>query len=180
MREKLLKLLRDKEKEQSFKKEFKSFSEICSPDADEEEFREYCKSNDRNNLLQYDYESFIEEDEAYHMVRAFLAFPNYGCILKNLNDSNYSEGIIRTELRRMESDGLVIIGNQKVQEYILIENGDFSYNLGANWVADTESIILTTKGISKWRYFIYKANENPVYLVISSIALIISIIALFK
>jgi len=180
MREKLLKLLRDKEKEQSFKKEFKSFSEVCSPDADEEEFREYCKSNDRNNLLQYDYESLIEEDEAYHTVRAFLAFPNYGYILKNLNDSNYSEGIIRTELRRMESDGLVIIGNQKVQEYILIQDGSFEYHLGTNWILDTESIILTTKGISKWRYFIHKATENPIATITSVVAIIISIIALFK
>ena len=42
----------------------------------------------------------------------------------------------------------------------------------------TESIVLTTKGKTKWGYFWYKATENPVTTLLSLSAIIISIVGL--
>lgn len=185
MRDKIIKILKDIEKNQTFKKEKADFLEVCGPNPDMQDFRDYCENNDRNNLLQYDYEKYFEEDETYNTVRVFLTFPNYKYIAEKINDENkkpikFLEGYIKNELKRMEYDGLLTINEQPAQEYIVIENGDFSSHLGVSWKINTESITLTTKGISKWKYLIHKATENPIATITSVIAIIISIISLSK
>ncbi len=118
-----------------------------------------------------------------------LVFPDYGFIIKKYDDKYpvYSpDGIfelswkneIMFELKRMELDGLIVIGTQKTFPVIETKNGSsFSYDVTEEL---TESIVLTTKGKSGWEYFKNKATENPVTLILSLIAIIISIISLFK
>lgn len=184
MRKELLKLLEDIEKGSGVKTEVHDY--IYGPDSSEEEYLEYYRNVDRNKLLKYDYEKFFEENENYCMVRAFLIFPNYGFIVKELSDyieknkmrNSISESSIKAELKRMESDGLVMIGTQTIQEYTYVVDGSFNHVLGKGWTTKTESIILTTLGRSKWRYFWHKTTENPfavIAILISLASLVISI-----
>jgi len=147
MRKKLLKLLRDVENDNGFENKYKELWE------------------------EYACDYFVEE---------YLDFPNYRFIIKKVNDDNvvksrgvripFSDGGIKAELKRMESDGLVMISIQKGIGNANGTNGPDS----ENHVINTESIILTTKGKSKWRYFLHQVSENPFALA----ALIISLISL--
>lgn len=155
MREKLVTLLRELENENGFKNEYIQFEEN----------------------YQCDYS--VEE---------CLDFPNYRFVIKKLNDNHFTKGkrfispissnSISAELKRMEADGLVIIGVQDGIKYVFTKS-----NKGPDFDEDikftTESIILTTKGKSEWSYFLHKTTENPVTTVISLIAITISIITLF-
>ncbi|MDO8518126.1 MAG: hypothetical protein Q7S26_02445 [bacterium] len=151
----------------------------------------------RNNLIQllraFDRESIFENeyndsfgDEHYdYSVEEHIGFPNYRTIdrlyvarylnhLKSVAPSNS----IKAELKRMEADGLVMIGTQKGVKYSYAGDGKgFDYDEGVSFT--TESIVLTTKGQSGWRYFLYQAKENPFNVVaigISVIALIVSVV----
>ncbi len=157
MREKLLKLLRDIEKEQALKNDPKDSPSLESQkwygtDVSYEEIVEFHRDINRNRILKYTHEKFFGEDGAYHDVRSFLVLPNYRLLVERLNggakeNELLSENSILSELKRMESDGLVIIGFQTMQEYTFRENGDFTITLNGNgWESKTESITLATKG----------------------------------
>ena len=156
MRNKLIKLLRCLEEESGFKNEYTEFFE------------------------QYGCDYSIEE---------YLDFPDYKFVIKRFNDkhsitkengliSPISSNSIRAEIKRMEADGLVMIGTQEGIKYATTAtNQGPDFDEGAKFTI--ESIVLTTKGKSSWRYFIHKATENPITTVLSSTAIIISIISLF-
>lgn len=156
MRNKLIKLLRELEQENGFKNE---------------------------------YSEYLEEYQCDYSVGEYLDFPDYRFVVKRFNDkhsmtkdngiiSPISSNGIKAEVKRMEGDGLLMIG---VQEGI--KNAYSSTNQGpdfdGNFKFTSESIVLTTKGKSSWRYFLHKATENPITTILSSVAIIISIIALF-
>lgn len=190
MRKKLLKLLRNIEKQQTFKDRFSSRIELYNPeDSSLGEYLEYQQKNNQEHLLSYDYEKILE-DEEYHSVRSFLFYPNYELITvkyKNIYVKDfkypplYLDRSIKAELKRMETDKLITIDTQDVSEYALGDNGDFSTTLiGEGWKSKTESIILTTKGKFYIRYVWENLKENPIPIGISIISIIISILAFYK
>lgn len=157
MRDKLIELLRNLENESGFKNEY----------------TEYFESYNSNY--------FIDER---------IDFPNYKLIIDRFNNQyinkkedsglviSFPINSIMSELKRMESDGLIMIGVQEGVKY-----ATSSDNKGPNFDEGTkftcESIILTTQGKSARGYFIHKITENPVTTALSVVAVIISLIALF-
>ncbi len=157
MRNKIIKILREMESESGFTMEHSNF--------------------DEDFMCDYLYEDY-------------LPLPNYKLLIQRLNNEYpvYSEGgliiysytyAVERELKRMELDGLVLIGEQNV-----IRQARTSSSKGPdfdNVQVKTESITLTTKGKSSWRYFLYQTRENPfgvIAIFISIASLIISIISL--
>jgi hypothetical protein len=137
----------------------------------------------KNEYLEY-----LEDFNVDYSIEEFLDFPNYGLIVNRYdkkypiysNDGNdliSSDNAVKAELKRMEADGLVMIGIQKSLRYAYAPNNKAPDHDG--FKAKTESVILTTKGKSEWRYFWHKATDNPVTTILSVSAIIISIIALF-
>lgn len=154
MRNKLIKLLRKLDNESYFKNEYK----------------------DTLGYALYNYE-----------ITEHIIYPNYRLVEKRYNDAYplpkhkgqqpvTLSGYINSELKRMEMDGLIMIGIQIVTKSAYAING-----VGPDYddeSSNTESIILTTKGKSGFRYFMYKVTENPVTIVLSVLAIIISVISL--
>ena len=191
MRKKLLKLLREIERKQTFKESASSIAQqYDSDDSSWEEYVEYQRRSDQEHLLKYDYDRILE-DEELHTVRMFLFFPNYGFIIDRFKgefEQNikspplFSERTIKAELARMEADRLISISTQEVSEYCLKTGSDYSTILvGDGWESKTESVILTTKGKNYWIYLWEKARENPIPMGISIVSLMVSIlVAIFK
>lgn len=154
MRKKLLKLLRQLETESGFKSEY----------------------TDTDEGLDCDF-----------AVEEYLDFPDFRFVIKRFNQENvvmrdgvivpYTTNSIRGELKRMEADGLLMIGTQEGLRWATpirgsgpdIENSAFT----------TESIVLTTQGKNGWQYFIHEMFENPFTSIPAVIAIAISMIALF-
>lgn len=135
------------------------------------------------------YSDSFGEPQSDYEVEEYLDFPNYRLIIKRYNEEYQLpkhnklqplilDNSIKSEIKRMEMDGLIMISTQKAIKYAYSNNNyGPDYDEGSSF--DTESIILTTKGKSGFRYFMYKATENPVTTIMSLVAIIISIIALF-
>lgn len=124
------------------------------------------------------YHYYLEKAEQKIEAEEILNFPNFRTVEERFEEEYSSDdeiimpvsaGSIRAELKRMESDGLVMIGTQQIRSIDGV-HGDYD--------KESESIILTTKGKSKNKYFWHKAWDNPVTTVLSVLALIISIISL--
>ncbi len=156
MRTKLVKLLRKLEQESGFKNE---------------------------------YSEYFEEYQCDYSVEEYLDFPSYKFVIKRFNNE-YSvvrenglvsltpSNSITAELKRMEADGLLMIGAQEGIKYAhTASNQGPDFDDGTKFTC--ESIVLTTKGKSGWRYFVHKATENPVTTTLSLLAIVISVIALF-
>lgn len=135
------------------------------------------------------YSEYEEEYGCAYSFEDYLNFPSYEIVTKWYNDKHIvkndvgviipaSTNSILGELKRMEADGLVMIGTQKgVRQASPLENGQGPDMENISFTA--ESVVLTTKGKSEWRYFLFKAMENPVANVLAVVAIVISIIALF-
>lgn len=150
-----------------------------------------------NLLRQLEKESgfkaeYMDTDEELNCVYSneeYLDFPDFRYIIKRFNEENvverngliipYTQNSIRGELKRMEADGLIMIGTQTGKRWATpvqgngpdIENVDFT----------TESVVLTTQGKSNWAYFRQQLNENPITTTLSILALLVSIgVAIFK
>lgn len=125
------------------------------------------------------FNEFNEFNEYQDTIDEYIDFPNYRFVIKefykknptNKNGVLFSGNEVKAELKRMEADGLVMI---TIQGNLL-----YSDVHGRQIKGKVEGIILTTKGKSEWRYFWYKATENPITTTVSLTAIIISIIALF-
>lgn len=141
------------------------------------------ESGKKNGYFEY-----VEYFDSEYWVEEYLDFPNYG-LVANLYDEKYpvylddgdtlvsSKHAVKAELKRMEADGLVMIGTQKG-----FKNMNASHRHAPDHESvkfETECLVLTTKGKSVWRYFLHKATDNPVATGLSLIAIIISIISLF-
>jgi len=134
------------------------------------------------------YSDYFEEFQCDYSIEEFLDFPDFRFVMKRFNDKHYitkdnglifpiSSNSINAELKRMEADGLIMIGVQKGMRCATTA-GNGPDNDGSEFTS--ESIVLTTKGKSEWKYFWYKATENPVTTILSTGAVVISIIALSK
>lgn len=146
---------------------------------------------ERQEGFKSKYRHAVEDDgrDLGYMVEEYFDFPTYRFLVEKFNDEYLSQpkgGLvvqsaangIKAELRRMELDGLVMIGEQKGVRHAYGETSESpDYE---NMETNSDSIILTTKGKSEWRYFLHKATENPVTTMLSLLAILISLISLFK
>ncbi len=146
------------------------------------------RSFENESSFKNHYIEFLEEYWCDYSVEEHLDFPDYRFVIKSYNDKYpisrkgityaISSNSISAELRRMEADGLVMIGVQNGIKYATTAS-----NQGPDFDEDitfaSESIVLTTKGKSNWKYFLYKVTQDPVALAISIVALVISIFAIF-
>jgi hypothetical protein len=129
------------------------------------------------------------EPQCDYEVQEYIDFPNYRLVVERYNEKyplpkhNGQQPIvldssIKSELKRMEMDGLIMIGTQQATKYAYTDNRcGPDYDEGTSFTS--ESIVLTTKGKNSLRYFIHKATENPVTTIMSFTAIVISLIALF-
>lgn len=139
-----------------------------------EDYLEYVKEEERNRFLKY-ITDLVDEDRGHYEVISYVSTPNIYFLKDKLCDERTHEGLLRAELKRMESDRLILIGEQKAQQFVIDSRGDFSrYTRGDGWFIDTDSIVLTTKGKSKLRYFLYQIQEQS----LAAIAIVISIASL--
>lgn len=122
-----------------------------------------------NNVWQ----EFIESDDGNYRTTEYIEFPNYKFIIDSLKEYNFHPNAIKSELRRMEKDGLVYIEIQDGHRYSERLN-DLHGIPEMEGDIKTESIILATKGKDKFRYFLFKMIENP----IAFISLLLSILAI--
>lgn len=156
MRNKLIKLLRELEKESGFKNEHSEFEEAYG-----------CN----------------------YLIEEYLDFPDYRFVTTRFNDEHaikkddvislIPSNSILAEMKRMEADGLVMIGVQKCRKYATAIGNGPDFNEGDGISFTTESVVLTTQGKSAWLYFLHTILENPLANALSAIAVIVSIIALF-
>lgn len=135
---------------------------------------------------------YVDFDHTYqcdYSIEEYVDFPNYRTVITGFNEiyvvTNenglivpFSSNSIRAELKRMETEGLIMIGVQEGRKYATTDDVSApDFDEGTNFTS--ESIILTTKGKNRWDYFIYKATEeNPISTLISLFALVISVVAL--
>lgn len=179
MRKKLLKLLREIEKGNVSNDVRESVISMYEPDDSYEEIMEYYRDLERNKLIQNDCEKYSGEEESYYMAREFLVFPNYRFIIGKIDDGVTPENSVRAELKRMESDNLIMIETQIAHMQVVDIDSSFGVRFyGKSWEVNTESIILTTKGRNKLEYLKHELFENPITKIISITALIVSVIAL--
>lgn len=127
------------------------------------------------------YEDFWESYMSDYLIEEILEFPNYRFIIDSYN-KNYSTNVsstsIKTELKRMEADGIVMIGLQDGNKYATTQGDGPNFDEGKGAEFTTESIILTTKGKSKTSYFLYQLEEQRFAvwaLFLSLIAILISL-----
>ena len=154
MRHKLIKLLRDLEKESSFRNSYAD--ELGQPEYDYEIVENMDFPNYRLIIRRYEKKYPLPRHKGQQPVRA--------------------ENSIKGELKRMQMDGLLIVDTQNAVKYAYDKQGP-DYDEGVTFVS--ESIILTTKGKSNWRYILYEATKNLITTIMSLIAIAISIIAIF-
>jgi|SRR3989344_1983415 len=140
--------------------------------------------------FENEYSEFLEDYQCGYSVREYLDFPSYKFVIKKFNNGHsveeenglislISSNSITAELKRMEADGLIMIGVQEGIKYAhATSNRGPDFDDGIKFTC--ESIVLTTKGKSDWQYFLHKATENPVNTILSVVAIVISIIALFR
>ncbi len=136
--------------------------------------------------VTYTYEDY-ETGNGECCVEELLTFPNYQLIFDKYYDRYLQTYIgsksivprnnILAELQRMESDGLVMVRIQECEKVFSPDVIDFRPEKRENF--KTESIVLTTRGKSKWGYSLHKAWENPISTGIAISALLVSIIALW-
>ena len=138
---------------------------------------------EQESCFKNEYGDRLMRGEMYS-VEEFLDFPDYRLIIKRFNDkyvvtkengliSPTSSSSIRAELKRMEADGLVMISVQEGVKFAKNLDGKGpDYN---DEIFTSESVVLTTKGKSWWGYLLHKFTENPISLILSIIAIIISV-----
>lgn len=173
MQKQIIKLLKDFESGYLVSDHLKTRTYEFEPDSSYEDCVEFYKEEERNKLLKYISDAH-DEKNGYYDVVTYIHIPNTQYLLKHKSIESASEGFIRAELRRMESDGLIIIGEQKAQRFVIESRGDFSwFTRGNGWVIDTDSIVLTTKGKNPIKHLARQLNFWA--LIISIISLAISI-----
>lgn len=169
MQKQIIKLLKDFESGNLTSDYLKTRTYEFEPDSSYGDYIEFYKEEERNKLLKY-VSDVNDEENGYYDVATYIHIPNSQYILEQKSREGVSEGLVRAELRRMESDGLIIIGEQKAQRFVIENRGDLSwFTRGEGWNIDTDSIVLTTKGKNPVKYLFQQLNFW---------ALIISIISL--
>lgn len=142
----------------------------------------------QNGGYENQYSEYSSDYGCEYDVVEFLDYPNYQTIVKNLQKQyTFSEddqaifsfrSEVIAELKRMEVDQLILIETQKGHKTATTTSTRYPNFDDQMYEFTTESIILTTKGKSTWKYFLQKAKDNPVNLILSIIAIIISVISL--
>jgi hypothetical protein len=130
----------------------------------------------RNHYEDSD-EKYCEGQTVY--IAEYIDFPNYRFVISKYNELLPSKkdliasNSIKSELKRMELDGLIAIDLQEGIKNVTIEpNGPYPED---DRPFKTESIILTTMGKSRFRYYAHKVKVNLITLIISILALGFSI-----
>ncbi len=144
------------------------------------------RSGFENNYTEYN-----AEYQCHYAIQEYVNFPNFKTITQEYNTQYpivqpnglavvFPSNSILAELKRMEMEGLVMLGIQEGRKYGTTSSAEApDFDDGFNF--STESVILTTKGKSKWQYFLYKATEeNPIATILSIMAIVISIFASFS
>ncbi|MBU1557809.1 hypothetical protein KKC45_02510 [Patescibacteria group bacterium] len=148
------------------------------------------ESEEKGDGYKNEYIDFFKGHRCNYSITEYLDFPNYRFVTKEYNNkyatrnrngiiSIISSRSIRAELKRMEFDSLVIIGIQEGISYATTTTASECPDFDEPTESTSESLVLTTKGKNEWEYFWHKITENPINIIISSVAIIISIIALF-
>ena len=138
-----------------------------------------------------EYSEFEEAFNCSYSIEEFLDFPDYRFVIKRFNDKHFttnengliysvSSNSILAELKRMEADNLVMIGVQSGRKYATAIGNGPDFNEGEGMSVSTESVVLTTHGKSAWRYFVHTILENPFSNILAAVAIVVSVIALFK
>lgn len=146
------------------------------------------RSLEKESGFENSYSDRLGDEECDYSVTEYLDFPNYRVVIGRFNKKYplpknnglqpiHSSNSIKAELKRMEMDGILDISIQKGTIYAHTESSCGPDYEGTSF--ETESIILTTRGKSSWQYFVHEAMKNPLSTLLSIVALIISIIALF-
>jgi len=142
---------------------------------------ELLRKIERENGCKNEYLDFFEVHGCDYNVEEILDFPDYRFIVSKFNKvyPDTPSNNIKSELKRMELDGLVTINTQ-----VGVRNATTESNTGPDYDTNdeftTESIILTTMGKSKWKYYLHKMIENPFTVIIAVVSLIISLISIFQ
>ena len=134
------------------------------------------KEQYRNNLLKY-ITADKDEDDFEFQVIAYILQPNTQFLHWVLCNENDAECIrtVQTEIKRMVSDNLVLLGEQSAHHFVLRERGDFSkFVFGKGWFQQTDGITLTTKGKGWFLFAKQQINSEPIAIA----ALIVSILSL--
>jgi hypothetical protein len=148
-----------------------------------DDYLDHLEEEQRNKQLKY-VSATRDEENGHYEVITYIAIPNTDFLLETLSNENVNIGLLRGELERMKKDGLILIGSQRAQQFVLGSRGDFShFTRGEGWFVETDSIILTTKGKSSTDFLLYQLEEHRFAawsLFISIAALALSAIALFE
>jgi len=162
------------------------------PDSNQSEYEEAFKIYKRDHLLTNDYDTFLEETESNATIRQYLDFPNFSYIVRKIetiyeNQENKKllvEGLVLSNLKRMEKDGLILVSTQNIREYVIGYNSDFTVRIfGEGWNTQTECVVLTTKGKNQLDYLLYQIEEQKfavAALILSLVSLVFSIFTPFK
>ncbi|MDR3548523.1 MAG: hypothetical protein P4M11_09715 [Candidatus Pacebacteria bacterium] len=129
-------------------------------------------------------------------VNVRFMYPNYEYLVRQIyGGSTITQGglsfnapswIIQDEIQRMVNDGLIDLGEQWVNFYLIKENGEEELLDPKGWFPFPDDypeyfqtkIILTTKGKSIWEYFRSQFPENAtawLAFLVSVLALLVSI-----
>lgn len=135
------------------------------------------RETEKKSGLKNIWQEYLESEEGNYKTTEHIDFPNYRYVAQALDNGSLHFNAVKSELKRMEKDGLVSIDIQDGYQYA--ERLDDLRGLPEmEGEKKTESLILTTKGKSKWKYFLYQIVENPIAffsLIISITAILISI-----
>lgn len=181
MRNKIIKILRYFETGKLNRDKFQT-SRYGSMDDPDNWHYEDClniqKEKVRNRLLKYPLYN-LSHDEGLYNVLAYVKIPDTDYVLYEMDIVSEQEGHVRSELVRMERDGLIFVGKQTGQKFVLEVRGEFSNNTqGDGWDFETDSIVLTTKGKSSAGYLWHQVQEQPfafVAICVSLLSLAISV-----
>lgn len=144
---------------------------------------------EKETALKNEYTEFLDQYQCHYSVEEYIDFPNYKLVTHRLNDRYpvetdkgfilpTSDASVRAELKRMEADGLVMIGVQEGQKSATTESNQ-GPDFDELFSFTCESIVLTTKGKSEWRYIVHEITRDPlsvIAIVVSAVSLIISIL----
>jgi hypothetical protein len=135
------------------------------------------RETEKESSLTNTWQEYYESEDGNYKITECIDFPNYRYVAQTLDNKGLHFNAVKSELKRMEKDGLVSIDIQDGYQYA--ERLDDLRGLPEmEGEKKTESVILTTKGKSGWKYFVYQTVENRIAflsLIISVIAVLISI-----
>jgi|GEM_PF-3489374 hypothetical protein len=132
---------------------------------------------EQEDAFRVEYTEYTEGFECEYAIVEFIEFPNFRLVINKITEKEkIPDNSIKAELKRMEADGLVMIGTQQGLKTAEPHGNAPQYD---SFDFTCESVVLTTRGKSNWHYFLHQVKENPLSTILSIVAIIISIFAFF-